>query len=182
MCCARLCGLASTPPWNGWQTAFITWRVAWNAKLVSLGHEKHISPSSQVAQSKNPYQPLSTRRWLATSDESKPSWHEPKLNNLQLGSEWLVTFSLQIENFIWARKWENWYLLSHRFFSYFPCIFKQFLPLFLVFELKKLYIKKLTFWFQLDNWNNPAWLGLEPLELNLAQLGKLQLEPITTSQ
>ena len=32
----------------------LTWRVAWNAKLVSLGHEKHISPSLQVAQSKNP--------------------------------------------------------------------------------------------------------------------------------
>ena len=30
-------------PWNDWQNAFITWRVSWNAKLVSDQEQKHIT-------------------------------------------------------------------------------------------------------------------------------------------
>ena len=40
---------------------------------------------------------------VTSSDESEPSWLE--LNNFQLGSAWLVTFSIQLGNFtIKARK------------------------------------------------------------------------------
>ena len=44
---------------------------------------------------------------LVSSDESEPSWLEPglELNNFQLGSAQLVTFSIQLGNFsIKARK------------------------------------------------------------------------------
>ena len=42
-----------------------------------------------------------TSRCINTSDESEPSWLEPglELNNFQLGSARLVTFSIQLGNF-----------------------------------------------------------------------------------
>ena len=48
---------------------------------------------------------------LGTSDEPEPSWLEPglELNNFQLGSARLVTFSFQLGNFsIKARKWAKY--------------------------------------------------------------------------
>ena len=42
-----------------------------------------------------------------------------------------------------------------------------------------MYIKSARF--QLENWDAQAWLGSQPSQLGLAQLGKLQLELITNT-